>query len=64
MEIYKLFGIEYNLHIVYLPYFVTQGRLTAISNQNYWVLGRCPSSGILETREHGVFETGSVPALS
>jgi hypothetical protein len=31
--------------------------------QNYWVLGLCPSSGILETRKHNVSETGSVSVL-
>jgi hypothetical protein len=28
--------------------------------QNCWVLGRFPSSGILENRKHDVSETGSV----
>jgi hypothetical protein len=28
--------------------------------QNYWVTGLCPSSGILNTREHKVPETGAV----
>jgi hypothetical protein len=28
--------------------------------QNYWVLGLCPSSGILENRRHNVSETGPV----
>jgi hypothetical protein len=31
--------------------------------QNYWVLGLCSSSGILETRKHNVSETGSVSVL-
>jgi hypothetical protein len=30
---------------------------------NYWGFGLCPSSGILETREHKVSETGSVSIL-
>jgi hypothetical protein len=30
------------------------------SLRNYWVLGLCPSSSILETRRHDVSETGSV----
>jgi hypothetical protein len=30
---------------------------------NYWVLGLCPSSGILETRKHNVSETVSVAVL-
>jgi hypothetical protein len=30
------------------------------NTQNYWVFGFFPSSGILETREHDVSETGSV----
>jgi hypothetical protein len=29
-------------------------------NQNYWVSGLCPSSGILGTTKHNVSETGSV----
>jgi hypothetical protein len=29
-------------------------------NQNYWVLGLCPSSSILKSREHKVSETGSL----
>jgi predicted DNA-binding helix-hairpin-helix protein len=32
-------------------------------SQNYWVFGLFPSSGILETREHEVLETGSVSVL-
>jgi hypothetical protein len=31
--------------------------------QNYWVLGLCPSSDILNTRKHNVSETGSVSIL-
>jgi hypothetical protein len=31
--------------------------------QNHWVFGLCPSSGILETREHNVSETESVSVL-
>jgi hypothetical protein len=27
-------------------------------NQNSWVFGLCPSSGILETKKHNVSETG------
>jgi hypothetical protein len=34
------------------------------NTQNYWVLGLCPSSGIMKTREHDVSETGSVSVLS
>jgi hypothetical protein len=30
------------------------------NTENYCVLGLCPSSGILKTREHNVSETGSV----
>jgi hypothetical protein len=30
---------------------------------NYCISGRCPSSGILKTREHNVSETGSVSVL-
>jgi hypothetical protein len=30
--------------------------------QNYWVCGLYPSSGILETREHNVSETGFIPS--
>jgi hypothetical protein len=30
------------------------------NTQNYWVLGLCPPSDILETRKHNVSETGSV----
>jgi hypothetical protein len=26
--------------------------------QNYWILGLCPSLGILKTRENEVLETG------
>jgi hypothetical protein len=33
------------------------------NNQNYWVFGLCPSSGILETREGNVSETGSATVL-
>jgi hypothetical protein len=32
----------------------------AYNTQNYWVFGLCPSSGILETREHNVSETEPV----
>jgi hypothetical protein len=32
--------------------------ISAIYAQNYWVIGLCPSSGILGTREHNVSETG------
>jgi hypothetical protein len=32
-------------------------------SQNYWVLGLCPSSGVLETRKHNVSETGSISIL-
>jgi hypothetical protein len=28
------------------------------NTQNYWVLGLCPLSGILKTREQNVLETG------
>jgi hypothetical protein len=31
--------------------------------QNYWVLGLCPSSGILETRKHNFSEIGSASVL-
>jgi hypothetical protein len=31
--------------------------------QNYWAPGLCPSSSILETREHNVSETGCVSVL-
>jgi hypothetical protein len=38
--------------------------LTMVYNtQNYWVLGLCSSSGILETGKHNVSETGSVSVL-
>jgi hypothetical protein len=30
------------------------------NTQNYWVYGRCPSSGIPESRKHDVSETESV----
>jgi hypothetical protein len=30
------------------------------STQNYWVSGLCPSSAILETRDHKGSETGSL----
>jgi hypothetical protein len=33
------------------------------NTQNYWVLGLCPSSGILQTRKHNVSETGCVSVL-
>jgi general stress protein CsbA len=33
------------------------------NTQNYWVLGLCPSSGILEARKHSISETGSVSVL-
>jgi hypothetical protein len=32
-------------------------------SQNYWVSGRCPSSGILNNRKQNVSETGSISAL-
>jgi hypothetical protein len=32
-------------------------------NQNYWVYGLFPLSGILGTRKHDVSETGSVSVL-
>jgi hypothetical protein len=35
----------------------------AIYAQNYWVFGLCPSSGILENREHEVSDTGTVSVL-
>jgi hypothetical protein len=31
---------------------------------NHWVPGLCPKSGILNTRQHNVSETGSSSALS
>jgi hypothetical protein len=31
--------------------------------RNYWIFGLCPSSGILDAREHDVSETGSVSVL-
>jgi hypothetical protein len=35
-----------------------------ISRRDYWVIGICPSSGILKnTKEHNVSETGSVSVL-
>jgi hypothetical protein len=35
--------------------------LTIVYNtQDYWVSGLCPSSGILNAREHNVSETGPV----
>jgi hypothetical protein len=37
--------------------------LTIIINQNYWVFGLFPSSGILDTRKHDVLETGCVSVL-
>jgi hypothetical protein len=33
------------------------------NTQNFWVLGLCPLSGILEATKHKVSETGSVPVL-
>jgi hypothetical protein len=30
---------------------------------DHWIFGSCPSSSILETREHNVLETGSVSVL-
>jgi hypothetical protein len=33
------------------------------NTQDYWVVWTFPSSGILETREHDVSETGSVSVL-
>jgi hypothetical protein len=33
------------------------------NSQNYWGCGLCPSSGILEIREHNVAETGIVSVL-
>jgi hypothetical protein len=38
-------------------------RQETIFIHNYWVLGRCPSSGILKTRKHNVSEIGSVSVL-
>jgi hypothetical protein len=38
----------------------TRGKIIV---QIYWVLGLCPSSGILETRKHNLPETGSVSVL-
>jgi hypothetical protein len=32
------------------------------NTQNYRVLGRCPSAGILKTREHNVSETELFPS--
>jgi hypothetical protein len=38
--------------------------LTMVYNtQNYWVLGTCPSSAMPNTRQHDVWETGSVSVL-
>jgi hypothetical protein len=34
-----------------------------VDSQNYWIFGRCPSYGILETRKHNVSEAGSVSVL-
>jgi hypothetical protein len=31
------------------------------NTQNHWVSGRCPSSGILETRKHNRSETETDP---
>jgi hypothetical protein len=43
---------------------LVQMLLTMLYNtQNYWVFGLCVSSGIQETREHHVSETGSVLVL-
>jgi hypothetical protein len=33
------------------------------NTQNYCVFGLCPLSGIVNTREHSVSETGSVSVL-
>jgi hypothetical protein len=33
------------------------------NTENYWAFGLCPSSDILETREHNVLETGSLSVL-
>jgi hypothetical protein len=33
------------------------------NTQNYWVLGLCPLSGILKTKEHNLLENGSVSVL-
>jgi hypothetical protein len=41
---------------------ITASNATCIS-QHYWVLGLCPSSGILETGKHKVSETGSFSVL-
>jgi hypothetical protein len=47
---------------------ISRKELTGRELQNeelhdYWVSGLCPSSGILNTREHNVSETGSVSFL-
>jgi hypothetical protein len=41
----------------------TQRRLICVSVQNFWVIGLCPSSGVLETIKHKVSETGFFPIL-
>jgi hypothetical protein len=40
-----------------------KARISYIYEQNYWVFGLFPSSGILEDRKHDVLETGSVSVL-
>jgi hypothetical protein len=39
---------------------ITKSAKHCMDTQNYWVLGLCPPSGILETRKHYVSEIGSV----
>jgi hypothetical protein len=39
------------------------GLMVLGKNQNYWVYGLCPSSGILKAREDNVSETGCVSVL-
>jgi hypothetical protein len=54
---------NYNPGLQYFFFSRRDNQKTGFEVQNYWVLGFCPSSGILETRKHNVSETGSVSVL-
>jgi hypothetical protein len=66
--VYRFFKVNYPKTAVFLD--VTLYSLTLKTEvvtmkltQNYWVVGLCPSSGIVKPIKHNVSETGSVSVL-
>jgi hypothetical protein len=61
--IYVYFNTSFEVRFLFRPTaeIKFQGVLTMVFNtQNYWGFGLCPASGILETTNHNVSETGFV----